>query len=317
MEIHDLQGAQAPGWVRRLMDKPRSQRSWAADGLSGRTLEAERFSLTQVDVPGARALDAATFQMRVKQAYKAALEALAACRASHAVRWWNYVPGIGRDAGEGMDWYMVFNAGRHEAMRQWIGTPHFDRQLATASGVGSHGDDFVMYVLGATRPGHPVENPRQIPAYRYSSHFGPLPPCFARATGLECPEHPELNRAVLIGGTASIVGETTRHIDDLDGQLDETLRNMTHLLGAACGRPSADERVLESIDEVRVYVVRPPDRPRIVNELAARLPGLERMEVVHADLCRPPLLVELEGRTRAGVLASADPIAATQRLTVV
>lgn len=313
MEICELPGPQAPQWVRRLMDRPQTSRRWQMHGLLASSVEQGPFSLTEIVLPRARSMSPGAFQSRVQQAYELALETVAGCRASHAVRWWNFVPGINRSAHDGLDWYMVFNAGRHAAFQQCYGAHAFDRQLATASGVGTHGDDFVLHVLGSTHPGKPLENPRQIPAYNYSDSYGPLPPCFARATGLGHTDHDLMRGTLLIGGTASIVGETTQHHDNIDGQLDETLRNMSHLLAVGCG-DKADDRVLQHVEALRVYVVRAADCQRVVEVLTRRMMGLKHMEVAHADLCRPCLLVEIEGVTRPGTLANADRQRAGQRL---
>ena len=40
----------------------------------------------------------------------------------------------------------------------------------------------------------PVENPRQIPAFRYSKRYGPIPPCFARATRIKTPTKSPVDR---------------------------------------------------------------------------------------------------------------------------
>ena len=42
--------------------------------------------------------------------------------------------------------------------------------------------DLMIDALSAASPGIAVENPRQIPSYRYARRYGPRPPCFARAT---------------------------------------------------------------------------------------------------------------------------------------
>ena len=78
---------------------------------------------------------------------------------------------------------MVFNAGRFEALSDWFGGPgRLPDSLPAASAVGHDGDDFAVHCLLLSRPGVAVENPRQVPAFRYSARYGPRPPCFARAT---------------------------------------------------------------------------------------------------------------------------------------
>ncbi|MFP5287027.1 MAG: pteridine-dependent deoxygenase like protein, partial [Thermoanaerobaculia bacterium] len=144
--------------------------------------------------------------------------------------------------------------------------------------------------LAADRPGRAVDNPRQIAPYRYSRRYGPLPPCFARATVIHPPHGAPL---ALVGGTASIVGEQSVHPGDLERQTDETLTNLAALLRAA-GMPEHSS-ALAAFRDVRVYF---PD-PRRVDELRVLLknafPGAESIEWVRADICRAELLVEIEG----------------------
>ena len=69
-----------------------------------------------------------------------------------------------------------------------------------------------------------MANPRQIAPYRYSKRFGPLPPCFARATVL--PAEAGTARKILVGGTASIRGEESIYLDDIRLQTSETFHNL-------------------------------------------------------------------------------------------
>ena len=87
--------------------------------------------------------------------------------------------------------------------------------------------------MAAGLPGKPVENPRQRAAYRYSGKYGPLPPCFARATLV--PGTRAAERTLLIGGTASVCGEASVHAGDLVAQTAETFRNLDALIRAAGG----------------------------------------------------------------------------------
>ena len=114
----------------------------------------------------------------------AARRAAAAASGRHPVRFWNFVPGIHADMGDGLDRYMVFNAGRFAAFCDWFGpAATFNRHVPTASAVGIAQRRRSSSTRSATlEAGVPVENPRQMPAYSYSRRYGPLPPCFARAT---------------------------------------------------------------------------------------------------------------------------------------
>ena len=54
--------------------------------------------------------------------------------------------------------------------------------LGTASAVGITGSDLFIHCLALERPGTPVENPRQTPAWQYFSPVRSAAPCFSRAT---------------------------------------------------------------------------------------------------------------------------------------
>ena len=220
------------------------------------------------------------------------------------VRFWNHIPDIRRTNERGLDRYMVFNAGRFAACSQWFGGPAaFDRLLPTASAVGHDGADLVVHALAGNDAGVAVENPRQVPSYRYSQRFGPRPPCFARATVL----HGAGGPLILVAGTASIRGQETVYVGDVRAQMLETFENLSVLVEAAAAavRPIAPPRPpqpaqcplepLRRFRELRVYYVRERDRLTVARMVAAALPHLEHVECVRADLCRPDLLVEVEG----------------------
>ena len=117
-----------------------------------------------------------------------------------------------------------------------------------------------------------------------------MPPCFSRATIASV----NGERRLLVGGTASIVGEDSMHEDDVDAQVEETLRNLEALIDAAL-HPPRQGMALERLLDLRVYVARPEDAPAIRSLLDERCPRAERIELAIARVCRPELLVEIEG----------------------
>jgi chorismate lyase/3-hydroxybenzoate synthase len=248
-------------------------------------------------------MDILTFQQRVVEAYQAVFERLQGRTARYAVRFWAFVPGIHDDLGAGLDRYMVFNAGRYGAYSAHFGSPtSFGRSVPTASAVGVPGDALTLHCLAADETGLPVENPRQIPAYRYSRRFGPMPPCFARATLLRGQTEGPL---LLVGGTASIIGEESRHVGHLEEQAKETFRNLASVVASAAGcPPSADTPrddlvpLLAAFRELRVYHTRPEDREAILRFVEGSFPSLGRLELLRASLCRPELFIEIEGLAR-------------------
>lgn len=261
-------------------------------------------------------MDILTFQQRVFEAYQTVFRELETESPSNPVRFWAYIPGIHDDLGAGLDRYMAFNAGRYSAFATQFGRPTaFDRSVPTASAVGIRGDQFALHGLAASTPGQAVENPRQVSAYHYSRRFGPMPPCFARATLMETPTGESV---LLVGGTASITGEESRHVGDLHQQSLETCRNLANVVASAEATKvredaSVDElrSLLANFKDIRVYHPRESDGPMISAFVKDAFPTSCRIELVQAWLCRPELLIEIEGlaliQRRASIANFASP----------
>ena len=282
-----------PPWALCLLDG--GLRSFLAreSPVSVTVRDADRFTLVSARVPGAHRLDDGAFERSTAEVYAALAGVLRARPGRHPVRLWNHIPDIRRQCPGGVDRYMVFNAGRFAACSEWFGSPDaFDRLLPTASAVGHDGDDLVVHLLAADAPGRAVENPRQVPSYKYSRRFGPRPPCFARATAVDWSDGGA--PILLVGGTASIRGEETAHAGHLAAQARETFDNLAALVESAGGAG------LSAFEALRVYYVHEADRRAIERLVFKAFPHLCDVEYVHADLCRPDLLVEIEGVARAG-----------------
>ena len=230
-----------------------------------------------VTVRGARIMDADALADATRRAYHDLRRRLADRGGRHVLRMWNYVPDLlaptNRRPGENR--YMAFNIGRHAAMREWFAgdiAPH----APAATGVGHPGDDLVIHALAAPYAGVAVQNPKQVAPTDYSARYGTRPPCFARAT--------RVGRVLLVSGTAAITGEDSVAPDDLARQVDLTL---AHLANLAAG--------LEKYRSLRAYVPREGDAAFVAAALAGRVPGVGRVTPIVVDLCRPELMVEIEG----------------------
>lgn len=290
----------APRWAVQLADA--AGPAAAAPGCIDATVSSDgMWSLVRGRITDANAISDAQLTDATALTYAALLKTIAQTSAPHAVRAWNVVPEIHRTERPGTDRYMAFNAGRHAAYAQWFGGDQtMARTMPTASAVGYDGADLGICILGHASPGRAIENPRQVPAFRYSPRFGQVPPSFVRATVM--PHHDGAAR-VLVAGTASVVGEDSHHCGNLQGQLEETFRNLAVvLLSATTDRPpinghmSGHEReALGRYESARVYVRHPHDLPAVESAVRAYLPNLRDLELVRADICRPELLVEIEG----------------------
>jgi enamine deaminase RidA (YjgF/YER057c/UK114 family) len=239
-------------------------------------------------LPNAAALPSYELSRRVSERY-AALDVLLSDLKRRPVRIWNYVPGIVEVMEPGLDRYMAFNRGRYSAYTQsWRIEACFEHAVPTASAVGIRGPDLVIDCLASATGGNPVDNPRQTASWRYSRRYGPLPPCFARGTISVL----DGRRMLLIGGTASIVGEESRHDGNVRAQVEEALTNIEAVIVSA-GGPRCNP--LERLTDVRVYVVNEADAEAIEALVRARSSKALRTETVLARVCRPELLVEIEG----------------------
>jgi chorismate lyase / 3-hydroxybenzoate synthase len=286
-----------PAWVIRRLDGATTVRPAQIDRLGVECCYNDSLALVTVRCREAGELPPEEFRQQVVAAYDAIARKLAALPAPHPVRFWNHIPSIHAPCEEGIDRYMVFNAGRHEALSRWFGgEKQFARRMPTASGIGHHGSDLVIHCLSATKTGHAVANPRQVAPYHYSQRFGPLPPCFARATILPNQDGESL---ILVGGTASIRGEDSVFIDDLPRQSQETMANLAALIRAALGENVVDmpdpAPWLRRMRDVRIYFPRETHRPQIAALARSAFPAAENVELIGADLCRRELLIEIEG----------------------
>jgi chorismate lyase/3-hydroxybenzoate synthase len=275
-----------PSWVREAIGANPSGLELGPH-VSG--VRSSDLTLLTTRLDNATRLPADALRRRVAETYThlAAALAITGC---HPIRYWNFIPSIGALMEPGLDRYMVFNAGRYEALVASSAAPDSARSLATASAVGSAGTALIVYCLASFDPGTPVENPRQTSPWLYSARYGPLPPWFSRATRATVNGTTRL----LIGGTASIVGEDSRHARDMEGQLGETLENLAALVAVATPAQTAHAPALDRLVDVRAYVTAGENAPLVRRELERRCPRAARLEVVQASLCRPELLLEIE-----------------------
>lgn len=293
----DCNGLEPPAWAVRMPGQVRPNR--LTDRIEVETREGRSITLVSVRARDAAGYDARGFEWVTREVYRAVTNMIGP---RTPVRFWNFIPRIHAPLGAGLDRYMVFNSGRHASYADRYGgegPAGFGPQIATATGVGHRGRDLVVHCLASAQPGRAVENPRQIPAYLYSRRYGPCPPCFARATVVDLANG--AGPTMLVGGTASVRGEGSMHLGDLDAQVKETLTNLCSVVVAEA-REESDP--LGRFTAVRVYYAREADGPRLRDELVARFPSAREFELMRADICRAELLVEIEGvaelRTRAG-----------------
>lgn len=197
----------------------------------------------------------------------------------HVLRVWNYLTAINEGEGDA-ERYKCFCNGRARGMGEAFGEGF---PAATAIGHLHRQPLLQVYLLASTQPGLRVENPRQVSAWRYPRQYGPTPPSFARAMRLPGAD------ALAISGTAAVIGHASAHHDDLLAQLDETLANLEALLASA-GMPAG----FDTHSPLKAYVRHPADARVVRDFFRQRLPGVPVL-LLHGDICRSELLVEIDG----------------------
>lgn len=236
-----------------------------------------------------------------RQAYDALFRALDDCGCPHPLRLWNYLPRINADGG-GLERYRQFNIGRQQAFLN-AGRSAFDGAPA-ACAVGRPDGALSLRFLAGTRAPRPLENPRQVPAWRYSARFGPRSPTFSRAALAPLAGG---QVALWVSGTASIVGEESRHLGDLAAQVCETVANLRAVLAVANAalRPPPGQPGLRLAElAFTAYVRRARDGAAVLSSFAEALGAEPDCVLLQADICRAELLVEIEAHgTAHGVLA--------------
>jgi hypothetical protein len=294
-----VQLPQRPAWLEALSTDLCVQPVPWGDQHSLEIAEAPAFAILRAVVPAADLGDDA-FRVAVREVYTR-IGRLLRERALFPWRFWNYVPEIRKPATIGANRYQVFNAGRCEGYRDWFGEA-LPGRVPAASAVGHTEPSLVIDLLAGRAPGVGVENPRQVPAYRYSQRWGPFPPCFSRAMTLPVPLLEQKERYALVSGTSSVVGENSRHPHKVHAQIRETCTNLATLSAVLAGEntrnsgePAASEAALSRFRELRLYVVRDCDVDAVATAFCSRFPAIERLEIAVADLCRDELLLEAEG----------------------
>ena len=197
----------------------------------------------------------------------------------HVLRMWNYLGAINHGDGDA-ERYKQFCNGRAAGMGDF-----FAEGFPAATAIGHHGDAprLQVYLLACDQAGTRIENPRQVSAWHYPRQYGRTPPSFARAMSLPVQD------ALAISGTAAVVGHASAHQDDLDAQLDETLTNLEALLASADMAAGFDTH-----SPLKAYLRHPADAPRVREFIHQRLPGVPVL-LLHGDICRRELLVEIDG----------------------
>jgi chorismate lyase / 3-hydroxybenzoate synthase len=245
--------------------------------VTGACNEELVFGAVTLDETGCGSLEAAA-----EAAYLSVFDFLDAMGFAAPIRFWNYLTAINDDAS-GLERYRRFNVGRYQAFSARLHQP----VPPAASGVGGNHGASVIYFLAAHEQATAVENPRQVSAYSYPPIYGPRSPSFSRASihtlrGAE---------TLFISGTASIVGHETRHRGDVQGQVAETIENLSALIAAA---EHATPLPLGNHWAFKIYLHDPAFRDTVNAAIDAAFGADSQRLYLRGDMCRSELLVEIE-----------------------
>jgi len=243
--------------------------------------------------------------------YPQALDVLAQSRAALAragssfdrvVRTWFYLGGITELEAAGQR-YQELNRARTDFYREidfHCSSMHPDGRgvYPASTGIGMTGRSLVLSCLALETARKdlfllPLENPLQTPAYSYDARYSAESPKFSRAVALGLGDYV----TTWVSGTASIVESETHHPGDPVKQTEQTIDNIERLIAAENfrlhGVKGAGAR-LHDLAKVRVYLKRPEDLAQCRAVCERRLGSVPAIYAV-ADICRPDLLVEIEG----------------------
>jgi enamine deaminase RidA (YjgF/YER057c/UK114 family) len=228
---------------------------------------------------------------------------LAGCSFRHAVRTWFYLEGI-TEPEAGAWRYQELNRARSDFYREIpFHSPLFRRQgpqslYPASTGIGMSAASLVVSCVALETRREDVlllslENPQQTPAYAYHPKYSSQSPKFSRAMALLVGDY----MTTWISGTASIVSSESRYLGDIEKQTQQTIDNIQRLISpdnlAACGVSGAGAG-FEDLAKIRVYLKRPEDLAKCQAICTRRFGSIPAIYAL-AEVCRPELLVEIEG----------------------
>ncbi len=223
---------------------------------------------------------------------------------NNLVRQWNYVEqifGITQIDNQFRQNYQLFNETRGEYYSKYRTIHAFP--AATGIGVDFNGVtiECMAVVSDEYHSTIAISNPNQLNSYKYGqlvlkgepqkNKTGNQPPQFERARLLTNGQTSRL----FISGTASIVGQETIGLNDVEKQTHITIDNIELLTSQTNLKSHYPELKIfpDKYAFVRVYVKNEEDIPA-VRSICKEHFGKVPMTIVKADICRADLLVEIE-----------------------
>ena len=212
-------------------------------------------------------------------------------RTSDIYRQWNYIPGITM-LNDGSQNYQEFN----DARSIFYGRDNWTGGYPAATGIGTAAGGVVVEICAIKDEqcaNQPIDNPLQIAAHNYSQQVldGKVIERLSERTTPKFERARLLGGTILISGTAAIKGECSNYSTDAVEQAAETMEIMDRLTSK---ENIPVENNGSTYDLLRVYVKRENDIPAVCDYMQQHYPATQKHYLV-ADVCRPELLIEIEG----------------------
>ena len=210
---------------------------------------------------------------------------------SDIYRQWNYIPGI-TVLNDGSQNYQEFN----DARSIFYGSDKWTGGYPAATGIGTSAGGVVVEICaikGEECANLPIDNPLQIAAHNYSQQVldGKIIAQLNERTTPKFERARLLGNTILISGTAAIKGECSNYSSDAVEQAAETMEIMDRLTSKE--NIPVDNNGSQ-YDLLRVYVKRENDIPAVCEYMQSHYPAAKKHYLI-ADVCRPELLIEIEG----------------------
>lgn len=235
-----------------------------------------------------------SLQQQTQSYYEQIIDFINAQEKPHLLRMWNYFPFINQ-LDEGFERYQQFCVGRHHAFNDHQNSANTKIQYPAASALGSHSSMMLILFIATKQPVLFIENPDQISAYAYPSHYSPRSPSFSRASVHQT----SLNKQLYISGTASIVGHKSLFPGDISGQTKQTIKNIKKLIQHAGKKfnVSTHSKTYDNatdLSSLKVYLRNPHDFPKVAPLVQEFVPLCNNICYLQADICRQELDIEIE-----------------------
>ncbi len=228
---------------------------------------------------------------------------------SDIVRQWNYIEKITKNYhhnGTTSQHYQIFN----DVRSKYYEKATFSHGYPAATGIGMDFGGIIIDIL-ATKSGKqcsvvPIKSPVQLDAYKYSKEvlaqnntmndFCRTTPKFERAQLLVTPNC----KCLFVSGTAAIKGQQSISVSSIEEQTELTIQNILSLLSAEnLQKKGINVTNAAILYQLRVYVKNRNDIHKAKGICLKYFPSLSIIYLV-ADICRPELLVEIEGQAALG-----------------